>query len=267
MHPHRLSLLFVAALLSACGGARSAPGGSGAGTGGAAEATGGTGGTPATGGSGGPGDNGGAGGTAAAGAGGAPMGASGGSGAGGSGAGGSGAGAADAAADSLPQNDVAADTSAAVDTAAADSADVGPPGIDFDAGSATCGGATCPRLFPRVEGCNPSGACTQQTDGLVIRRCYANGVRIVGTVNPLTASIVGRYFNGGAECFAAEAPLVVAPGQTVVFRDPQGAEIGRAGQGPGTTTALTCDGQTFNLADRSCLPAFTESDCLPGVCL
>jgi hypothetical protein len=263
MRAHRPSLLLVVALLAACGGSRSLPGGSGAGGAG-------VGGEVGTGGDG-PGENGGAGvgGASAAGAGGAAAGAGGNSGGGGTaggapiaGAGGSAAGAQDAA-DTLPQGDVAIDTSAAVDTA-----DTGGPAIDFDAGSATCGGATCPRLFPRVAACKPAGACTQQTDGLLIRRCYANGVRIVGMINPLTGSIVATYFNGGAECFKTQAQSAIPP-QTLTFvlTNPEGTEIGRGSQGPGNATTLACEGTEYLLTDRSCLPGLVLDDCLPGACL
>jgi hypothetical protein len=256
MHAHRLSLLFVAALLGACGGSRSMPGGA---TGGTGAGTGGdgAGGAPGSGGSSGGGGAGGSSGSASGGAGGGAGGG------GGAGRGGSGAG--DAAID-MPRADAIPEGGAVLDTAPLDSAEVG-GGIDLDAGAASCGGATCPKLFPRIDVCKPAGACVQQLDGLMVRRCYANGVRILGLINPLAASIVGTYYVGSTQCYTAEAPLSSAPGQTVIFRDTVGGtEIGRAAQGPGTTTALTCDGQTFNLADRSCLPAFTESDCPPGIC-
>jgi hypothetical protein len=281
-----LALLLCPLLVGAgCGGTSPRPKLDGAAAGGSegqAGSSGSAGSGDETGGAG--GSQGGSGGQGQGGSGGASQGGSGGSGggstggggggAGGSGTGGSGMGGStggsgtDAKLDG-PKSDVPAgadrppDSSPATDTSPADTA----PGADTPPVGATCGGVTCPRLWQLVESCRPMGACTQQTSGTLVNRCYANQVKVRAKVMALTNTIATTFVKtDGMNCYLMDTPLLGGGGaQILIVKELAGTEVARVTITE--STAISCAGgpqQTLN--DSSCLPPFSLTECAAGDC-
>lgn len=236
-------------------GGSQAGGSAGGGRGGSGGTAGGGSGTGGSGNMGGKGGSGGAGGTATGGMGGSAPGGSGGSGT-------------DAKLDTV-KLDAPAGTDLPPDSApVADGAlvDTGPAPDTAPVG-AICGGVTCPRLWQLVEGCRPMGACTQQTSGTLVNRCYANQVKVRARVNPISNTIATTFVKtDGTNCYLMDTPLLGGGGaQLLVVKELTGMEVARVTITE--STAVSCAGgpaQTLN--DSSCLPPFSLTECAQGDC-
>ena len=251
---------------AASGGSEGGEGGEGGN--GPGDETGGSGGSQAGGSPGGSGGNaGGSGGMGGSGNAGGKGGSGGAGGTGGTPAGGTGGGT-DAKLDTVKSDapagtDRPPDSAAAVDSAPADTG----PQPDRPPVGASCGGVTCPRLWQLVESCRPMGACTQQTSGTLVNRCYANQVKVRARVNPISNLIATTFVNtDGTNCYLMDTPLLGGGGvQLLVVKELAGTEVARVTITE--STAISCAGgpaQTLN--DSTCLPPFSLMECAPGDC-
>jgi hypothetical protein len=284
--PCLLALMLGSVVAAACGGTSPRPkldgaasGGSGGGeggTGGPGGDTGGAGGGQGGASGGGQGGSGGGGrggtGGATGGKGGTGMGGTGGTGAGGSGSGGSGGpggtggaggSGSDARLDVPAGLDRMPDSAPAADGAPADTT---PPG-DTPPVGATCGGVNCPQLWQLVDSCRPMGACTQQTTGTLVNRCYANQVKVRARVMAIQNTIATTFVKtDGSNCYLMDTPLLGGGGaQTLVVKELSGVEVARVTITE--STAISCGGGPAQiLNDSGCLPPFSLTECAPGEC-
>ena len=111
------------------------------------------------------------------------------------------------------------------------------------------------------------GACTQQTSGTLVNRCYANQVKVRARVMALTNTIATTFVKtDGMNCYLMDTPLLGGGGaQMLVVKELAGTEVARVTITE--STAISCAGgpqQTLN--DSSCLPPFSLTECAAGDC-
>jgi hypothetical protein len=131
-----------------------------------------------------------------------------------------------------------------------------------------CGARICPAVSVLLAACQPAGGCNVAPDGLGTRACYDNGVKVIVTPNPLTASV--RFLvtrpDGVTPCYKLDiGAFLPGGGQLVEFRDGDGAVLSRGVLGANGRLTLTCEDVDTELAPE-CTPVTRAGVCSPGTC-
>jgi len=131
----------------------------------------------------------------------------------------------------------------------------------------TCNIPSC--IATLMNACVPSGTCVDQTDLTTYSSndCFANGVKIITSVDMTTLAIVMTYKNGSSTCYSVEATGTTTTA-ALTIKNASGTVVA-TGTEDTTSTTLTCTGGQPVTLDANCdSTALTgdTSNCTTGTC-
>ena len=145
-----------------------------------------------------------------------------------------------------------------------------------DASGVALGGCNFPNcLASLAASCQPSGTCTEQFDNstLATSSCFANGVKQILTIDPITGDSILTYKNGSVLCYTVEIPAVAlgTPTETLAFKNSTGQVVATGTSNiAGTTQTITCAGGSTVTLNPACNTAGSDFtgywSCSQGTC-
>jgi hypothetical protein len=138
--------------------------------------------------------------------------------------------------------------------------------------SGSCNFPSCLTALFTAE-CQPSGTCITQSDatGYTGNTCYSNGVKVIGTIDMASLSLIMTYKNSKGVCYSMQVSEDATTGGGVfTFKNSSGTVVG-SGTSDGTTTTITCTGGQPVTLDSTCDtssfdPTAASDTCTKGTC-
>ena len=133
-------------------------------------------------------------------------------------------------------------------------------------------------LVSALEGCQPSGTCTQQLVGTTtVNACYSNGVKLQLSMGSLTGDAMSMTMSvkKGAVCYSMVMNEGSTGDMTVIFKDGSGTTIATIGTNADGDDTVTCPGGSPTVIDSTCneqassagtLSDPSSSSCTDGPC-
>lgn len=152
----------------------------------------------------------------------------------------------------------------------------GGPGVGGASGGGGCG--CLDTVVSLMEGCQPSGTCTQQMAGMTAANvCYENGVKMQVTMSSLVGDTISMTMTvkKGSVCYSMVMNQSEAGDMTLIFKNPSGATVATiATTASAGDQTITCPGGAPAVLTDECNAQASSlgtgtpsaSDCTDGTC-
>lgn len=149
---------------------------------------------------------------------------------------------------------------------------------DGGGGASGCNLSCLNTLVRTLEGCQPTGTCTQQLVGTTtVNACYSNGVKLRLTMDSVATNTMSMTMSvkKGGVCYSMVMNETDAGDMSVVFKNATGATLATIGTNANGEETITCPGGLPSVIDASCsgqassagtLSSPPSNDCTSGTC-
>ena len=123
----------------------------------------------------------------------------------------------------------------------------------LDAGAFACNAPSC--YAELMKDCQPAGTCIEQSSGDIANQCYANGVKVIATINAVAMTMSTTVKNGNRICYELGFNLAsYGAGATVVgfIKDGSGTTVATISDDVSGRSVITCTGGKPVILNDAC---------------